>query len=343
MHRTSPIPKKLFSMSFETKSKAERIFFREAIARAVSEEMIRDDRLVLIGQDVGDFGGSYKEFVGLFDRFGPSRVRDTPVAEASMVGLGVGLAAAGMRAIVSVTYMDFLMLGLDPLVNYAAKARFKTAGQITAPLVVKTTSGARGQGVAHSQCIEAWLMAVPGLRVVSPSNPADAYGLMKSAIRSDGPVLYIDHKRLFPIAGELSDQSDAVPIGAAKTRRHGQHVTITAHSYMVRVALEAAERLAATGISSEVIDLRSLSPLDIDAIVKSVARTGALVTLEEGQLTCGIGAEIAYQVRERIDGVRIARVGAKAAPVSSNPILESACLPDAVRLLESVKDVLNTR
>ena len=186
-------------------------------------------------------------------------------------------------------------------------------------------------------------MAVPGLQVVAPSNPADAYGLMKSAIRSDGPVIYVDHKRLFPIAGELSDQSEAVPIGVAKICRRGQHVTITAHSFMVRVALEAAERLVAAGISSEIIDLRSLSPLDIEAILESVARTGALVTLEEGQLTCGIGAEIAYQVRERLDGVRIVRVGAKSAPVSSNPILESACLPDAHRLVEAVKGVLNVR
>ena len=260
-----------------------------------------------------------------------------------MVGLGVGLAAAGMRAIVSVTYMDFLMLGLDPLVNYAAKARFKTAGQITAPLVIKTTSGAKGQGVAHSQCIEAWLMGVPGLRVVAPSNPGDAYGLMKAAIRCDGPVLYVDHKRLFPVAGELSDQSDAVSIGVAEICRHGQHVTIAAHSFMVRVALEAAERLAAIDISSEVIDLRSLSPLDIETILSSVARTGALVTIEEGQLTCGVGAEIAFRVRERLDRVRIARVGAKAAPVSSNPILESACLPDADRLIEVVNCLLKLR
>lgn len=183
-------------------------------------------------------------------------------------------------------------------------------------------------------------MAVPGLRVVAPSNPADAYGLMKSAMRSDGPVLYVDHKRLFPIAGDLPPEQDAVPIGVATICRPGQLVTIAAHSYMVRVALEAAERLEAKGISSEVIDLRSLSPLDVETIVSSVARTGALVTIEEGQLACGVGAEIAFRVRESIDNVRIARVGAKAAPVSSNPILESACLPDADRLVRSVTDIL---
>src|SRR5579872_2363303 len=174
-----------------------KLFFREAIARALREEMAADPRVIVLGQDVGRFGGAYKEFAGLYEQFGASRVRDTPVAEAAMIGLGVGAAAAGLRPLVSITYMDFLMLGLDPLINYAAKARFKTGGRITAPVVVKTTAGAKGQGVAHSQCIEAWLMGVPGLTVVAPSTPADAYGLMKAALRHDGPVLYVDHKRLF--------------------------------------------------------------------------------------------------------------------------------------------------
>ena len=318
-----------------------KLFFREAIARALREEMTRDPRVILLGQDVGAFGGSYKEFVGLQALFGPGRVRDTPVAEAAMVGLGVGAAAAGLRPLVSITYMDFLMLGLDPLVNYAAKARFKTGGQITIPLVVKTTAGAKGQGVAHSQCIEAWLMAVPGLKVVAPSTPADAYGLLKSALREDGPVLFVDHKRLFPIAGEVPADEAPVPLGKALVRRKGEHLTLTAHGYMVRVALEAAERLAAEGVSCEVIDLRSLAPLDIAAIAGSAARTGALVTLEEGQLTCGVGAEIAFQVREQAGAVRTARVGALPAPVSSNPVLEAACLPDAGRVIAAVRRLLN--
>ncbi|MFI4933639.1 MAG: alpha-ketoacid dehydrogenase subunit beta [Caulobacterales bacterium] len=328
-------------MSSEAAPATIKLFFREAIARALGEEMRRDPRIILLGQDVGPFGGSYKEFVGLFDEFGPSRVRDTPVAEAAMVGVGVGAAAAGMRALVSITYMDFLMLALDPLVNYAAKARFKTGGQITAPVVVKTTAGAKGQGVAHSQCIEAWLMAVPGLKVVAPSTPADAYGLMKSALREEGPVLYVDHKRLFPNAGEVPLAETVTPIGQAAVRRTGEHVTIAAHAYMTRVALDAAERLAGTGVACEVIDLRSLAPLDIDTIASSAARTGALVTLEEGQLTCGVGAEIAFQVRERCGSVKVARVGALPAPVSSNPVLEAACIPDAARLIGAVHRLLN--
>ena len=302
--------------------------------------MASDPRVILLGQDVGRFGGSYKEFVGLLDRFGPERVRDTPVAEAAMVGLGAGAAGAGFKPVVSITYMDFLMLGLDPLVNYAAKARFKSGGQITAPLVVKTTAGAKGQGVAHSQCIEAWLMGVPGVKIVAPSTPADAYGLMKAALRETGPVVYIDHKRLFPIAGEVPLAETIVPIGQAELRRSGEHVTIVTYAYMTRVALEAAARLAAEGISCEVLDLRSLAPLDIAAVVASASRTGALVTLEEGQLTCGVGAEIAFQCQARAGPIAVARVGALPMPVSSNPVLEAACLPDAERVIAAVRQVL---
>lgn len=327
-------------MSADAPGARVKLFFREAIIRALAEEMARDPSIVVLGQDVGDFGGSYKEFVGLKARFGAARVRDTPVAEAAMVGLGVGAAAAGLRPLVSITYMDFLMLGLDPLVNYAAKARFKTGGQLRVPLVVKTTAGAKGQGVAHSQCLEAWMMAVPGLSVVAPSTVADAYGLLKSALRAEGPVLFVDHKRLFPMAGEVPLDEAPVPFGLAAVRRAGRDVTLASHGYMVRVALEAAERLAGEGIACEVVDLRSLAPLDIDTLAASAARTGALVTLEEGQLTCGVGAELAFRVRERVAALKIARVGALPAPVSSNPVLEAACLPDADRVCAAVRHLL---
>lgn len=318
----------------------ERVFFREAITRALAEEMERDERLLLLGQDVGAFGGSYREFSGLYERFGSARVRDTPVAEAAMVGLGVGAAAMGHRTLVSITYMDFLMLGLDPLVNYAAKARFKTGGQIRVPLTVKTTAGAKGQGVAHSQCIEAWLMGVPGLTVVAPSTPADAYGLLKSALRAEGPVVFIDHKRLFPKSGEVPVDEHLAPIGKANVLRPGRDVTITAHGYMTHVALEAAAMLEAEGISAEVIDLRSLAPLDVETVAASVAKTGGLVTIEEGQLACGVGAEVAFRLTERLGPVRAARVGPLPAPVSSNPVLEAACLPDADRLVAAVRKLL---
>jgi pyruvate/2-oxoglutarate/acetoin dehydrogenase E1 component len=317
-----------------------KMFFREAIAKAVREEMAQNDLIMVMGQDVGSFGGSYREFDGLFGEFGARRVRDLPVAENASIGIGAGVAAAGYRPLVTITYMDFLMLGFDPLINYAAKLRYKTAGRLTAPLVVKTTAGAQGQGVAHSQCIEAWLMSVPGLTVVAPSTPADAYGLMKTALRADGPVVYIDHKRLFPTPGEVPVLESLVAFGQAVVRRAGVDVTITAHSFMVRVALEAAETLESEGISCEVIDLRSLAPLDMLTITQSVARTGALVTLEEGQLTSGVGAEVAVRMFEMIGPQRWARVGTLPAPVSSNPVLEAACVPDAQRVTKAVQKLL---
>jgi acetoin:2,6-dichlorophenolindophenol oxidoreductase subunit beta len=330
-------------MSGEIHQATERLFFREAIMRAVREEMVRNDRILVLGQDVGAFGGSYREFDGLFEQFGASRVRDMPVAEAAMVGVGVGAAAAGYRPLVSITYMDFMMLGFDPLINYGAKLRYKTGGQLTAPVVVKTTAGAKGQGVAHSQCIEAWLMSVPGLKVVAPATAADAYGMMKAALREDGPVVYVDHKRLFPIAGEVPVAETIVPFGLAKIRRAGTDLTITTHSFMNRVAIEAADLLQADGISAEIVDLRSLAPLDIDTIVSSVRRTGALMTLEEGQVTCGVGVEVIARVQEALGPISAVRVGALPAPVSSNPVLESACLPDASRVELAAKNLLRQR
>ncbi len=324
----------------DDKAMTTRMFFREAVARAVREEMKRDDKVFVLGQDVGSFGGSYREFDGLFKEFGPERVRDTPVAEAASVGIAAGAAAAGFRPLVVITYMDFLMIGFDALINYAAKLRYKTAGGLTAPMVVKTTAGAQGQGVAHSQCIEAWLMSVPGLTVVAPSTPADAYGLMKTALRSDGPVVFVDHKKLFPAPGDVPIADVATPFGEAAVRREGTDVTITCHSYMVRIALDAAANLEKEGISCEVIDLRSLAPLDINTIAASVERTGRLLTLEEGQTTCGVGVEITSQVFEKIGYRPSARVGALRAPVSSNPVLEAACVPNAVRVEEAVRQLL---
>jgi acetoin:2,6-dichlorophenolindophenol oxidoreductase subunit beta len=320
---------------------SKKMFFREAVAKAVREEMTRNHRIVVMGQDVGSFGGSYREFDGLFIEFGPARVRDMPVAENASIGVGVGAAAAGIRTLISITYMDFLMLGFDPLINYAAKLRYKTGGKLTAPVVVKTTAGAHGQGVAHSQCIESWLMSVPGLKVVAPSTPADAYGLMKTALRADGPVVYIDHKRLFPIPGEVPLLETTIPFGQAIVRRPGNHVTLTSHGFMIRVALEAAERLGSEGISCEVIDLRSLAPLDMDTVARSVAKTGALVTLEEGQPTCGVGVEVAGRLFETMSPMPWARIGALPAPVSSNPVLERTCIPDPVRVIETVRKLLS--
>lgn len=320
----------------------ERLFFREAIARAIREEMRRDARVIVLGQDVGAFGGSYREFDGLFNEFGAIRVRDTPVAEAATVGIAAGAAAAGLRPLVSITYMDFLLLGLDPLVNYAAKLKFKTAGALTAPMVVKTTAGARGQGVAHSQCFEAWLMGVPGLKVVAPSNPADAYQLMRSALRDPGPVVFVDHKRLFPTSGPVPMDEQMAPIGKASIPRAGTDLTVTTHGYMVRIALSAARLLHAEGVDCEVIDLRTLSPLDDETIMASVRRTGRLLTLEEGQPTCGVGAEVAARVQATLGATPTVRLGSRPAPVSSNPALEAACLPDEHTVAAAVRTIMRS-
>jgi len=315
-----------------------RLFYREAIARALHEKMAADERVFVMGQDVGAFGGAYREFDGLFAAFGAARVRDTPVAEAAMIGIGLGAAASGMRPVVSITYMDFIMLGLDPLVNYGAKLRYKTGGILTAPMVIKATAGAKRQGVAHSQCIEAWLMGVPGLKLLAPATPADAYGLLSAALEEPGPVVFIDHKKLFPIPGDVPLAPYRTAIGAARVIRAGGDVSITTHSYMTRVALAAADLLSAQGISCEIIDLRSLMPLDVALITASVARTGALLTLEEGQVTCGVGAEVCAQVQSVLGPLPVHRVGALAAPVSSNPVLEAACIPDAKRVAAETQD-----
>ncbi|MBA3056065.1 MAG: 2-oxoglutarate dehydrogenase [Sphingomonadales bacterium] len=320
-------------------SEQTRMFFREAVSRAVREEMTDNPRVFVLGQDVGSFGGSYREFDGLYKLFGPERMRDTPVAEAAAMGIAAGAAASGFHPLVVITYMDFMMIGFDALINYAAKLRYKTAGRLTAPMVVKTTAGAQGQGVAHSQCIEAWLMSVPGLKVVAPSSPADAYGLMKTALRSDGPVVYIDHKRLFPTPGNVPVAEAPVPFGQAFIRREGRDVSLVTHSYMVRVALEAAQMVEAEGISCEVVDLCSLAPLDIATLSASVARTGRLLTLEEGQTTCGVGVEVAARIFERIGPKPWSRIGTLPAPVSSNPVLEAACVPNAGRVAEALRSL----
>jgi pyruvate dehydrogenase E1 component beta subunit len=330
-------------LQMSSEASTNRLFFREAIARAVGEEMERDSNVIVLGQDVGHFGGSYKEFAGLYERFGADRLRDTPVSEAGMIGLGVGAAAAGLRPLVSVTYMDFLMLGFDPLINYAAKLRYKTGGQLRAPIIIKTTAGAKGQGVAHSQCIESWLMSVPGLKVVAPSTPNDAYGLLKSAFREEGPVVYVDHKRLFPTPGDVQFCDTPIQIGKAVVTRAGNDVTLVSHSYMMRIALDAVNLLLQDGISCELIDLRTLAPLDVEQLSISVARTGAIATLEEGQITCGVGAEIIARVQEVLGPLKFTRIGTLATPISSNPVLERASLPDAPKVRDAINRLLRSK
>jgi acetoin:2,6-dichlorophenolindophenol oxidoreductase subunit beta len=324
------------------RSAMSRLFFREAIARAIAEEMEANPQLILLGQDIGAHGGSYAETRGLFERFGAARVRDTPVAEAVTVGLAAGAAAAGLRPLAFITYLDFLTLGLDALVNYAAKLRFKSAGQLTAPLVIKATAGAKGQGPTHAQSLEPWLMNVPGLTVLAPSTAGDAYGLLKTALRATGPVVFIDHKRLFPRGGEVPDRPELIPAGSAALRRAGRHLTLIAHSYMSVLTLEAAVVLAAEGIEAEVIDLRSLWPIDWDTLAQSARRTGHVLTVEEGQVVCGIGAELAFGLRERVDDLRIQRLGAHRAPVAASPVLEAYIVPAVEDITAAARRLLDS-
>ena len=256
------------------------------------------------------------------------------------VGFAAGAAAAGLRAMVFITYLDFLMLGLDALVNYAAKLRFKSAGQLTAPMVVKATAGAKGQGPTHAQSIESWLMSVPGLTVLAPSNAGDAYGLLKTALRAPGPVVFIDHKKLFPHGGIVPEQEELIPIGSAAVRRSGRHLTLVAHSYMSVLALEAATALASEGIEAEVIDLRSLWPIDWDTLIESARHTGHLLVVEEAQVACGVGAEIAFGLRERLPALRVARLGARRAPVAASAVLEAYTIPDAQAIVSAVQSLL---
>ncbi|MBS2023943.1 MAG: hypothetical protein JST92_16180, partial [Deltaproteobacteria bacterium] len=320
-----------------------RLFFREALARALAEELDRDPRIILMGQDIGAHGGSYGETRGLFARFGKERVRDTPVAEAATIGLAAGAAAAGLRPMAFITYLDFLMLGLDPLVNYAAKLRFKSAGQLTAPVVVKTTTGAKGQGPTHAQCIEPWLMSVPGLTVVAPSTAGDAYGLLKTALRAEGPVVYVDHKELFPKGGEVPAEETLIPFGQAALRRSGRHVTIVSHSFMSLLTVDAAALLSKEGIEAEVLDLRSLWPIDWAALGESVKRTGHVLFVEEGQPVCGVGAELGFGLRERGVDAKMARLGAVRAPVAASQALESFVIPDAARIAAAARTLLEGR
>jgi len=317
-----------------------RLFFREAIARAIAEEMEREPRVLLLGQDIAEHGGSYQETRGLYERFGAARVRNTPVAEAVTVGLAAGAAAAGLRPMAFITYVDFLMIALDPLVNYAAKLEYKSAGQLHAPMVVKATAGAKGQGPTHAQSLDSWLMNVPGLTVLAPSTAGDAYGLLKTALRSPGPVVYIDHKRLFTLGGEVPETETLIPAGSAAVRREGRHISLVAHSYMSVVTLEAARLLAGEGIEADVIDLRSLWPVDWDTLEASVRNTGHALFIEEGQVICGVGAELAFQLNERVRGLRVARIGARRVPVSASPVLEAHAIPDAQRIAESARQLL---
>jgi acetoin:2,6-dichlorophenolindophenol oxidoreductase subunit beta len=316
----------------------------QAINEALFEEMGRDERVTLAGEDVAQPGGPFGASRGLLEKFGPWRVKDTPISEAAIAGLAVGGALAGIRPVVEIMFLDFMALAMDQIVNQAAKTRYMSGGRLSLPMTIRMLCGAgRNNGPQHSQSLEAWLCHVPGLKVVWPSTPADAKGLLKSAIRDDDPVIVIDSLNLWTSRGQVPDGEHLTPIGKADVKRSGTDVTIVAVGSMVHRALGAAERLATQDIDAEVLDLRTLSPLDRGAILGSVAKTHRLVIAHDAVKPFGFGAEIAAMVAEEaledLDA-RPRRVTPPYAPVPFSPSLENAYYPQVEAIEAAVKSVL---
>ncbi|HUK99345.1 MAG TPA: alpha-ketoacid dehydrogenase subunit beta [Nitrospirota bacterium] len=319
------------------------ISFAEATLEAMAEEMARDERVFLMGEDIARQGGIFGQFKGLPQQFGYDRVKDTPISETAIIGAGVGAALAGMRPVVDMHFVDFITVAMDEVVNQMAKIRYMFGGQCTVPIVLRAPDGIiRSAAAQHSQSLEAWFLHVPGLKVVIPSNPSDAKGLLKSAIRCDDPVLYFEHKSLFPIKGAVPDNDYLVPIGKASVARSGKDVTIISYSLMMHRALEAAEKLTALNIDAEVVDLRTISPLDKETIFTSVAKTKRLVIVHEAVKIGGVGAEIAALVAEEmIDylDAPIKRLGAPFVPIPFSPALERLVKISADDVVRTVREI----
>lgn len=319
--------------------------YREAVAYGIAQEMRRDPRLVMLGEDIAAAGGVFKTTVGLLDEFGPDRVRDTPISEQAILGAAMGAAMTGIPVIAEIMFSDFLAVCWDILANEAAKTRYMTGGQVNIPMVVRTHNGGGSRfGAQHSQSVENWAMMIPGLKVVAPSFPKDVIGLMAASVRDPDPVIFFEHKSLLATKGEIPDGEIVEPLGKASVVREGSDCTIVAVALMTHRALEAAERLAEEGISAEVIDVRSLIPLDAQTILDSVAKTSRMFTVEENPRVCGWGAEITSIVAEEafwdLDGP-IVRITTPHIPLPAAESLEDLALPSADRIYETVKKVLD--
>ena len=318
------------------------ISYNEAIREAICEEMRKDPTVFLMGEDVGTFGGVWGVSAGMLEEFGEERIRDTPISENGFIGAGLGAAMVGMRPIVEIMFADFLMCAGDQIVNQIAKARFMSGGKAQVPLTIRVMTGAPGSSAAqHSQSAESWFMNVPGLKIAVPSTPADAKGLLKSAIRGEDPVMFFEHKMLYGDKGPVPEEDDfVIPFGEAHIARKGSDVTIIAIGEMVKKSLQAADQLAQEGISCEVIDPRTLVPLDKDTIIQSVAKTSRAVIAYEAHKRAGPGAEIAAILAEEaieyLDGP-IYRIGAKNVPIPYSPILENDVLPNVEDIVSAVK------
>lgn len=323
-----------------------RVRYAQAIADALREEMQRDDRVFIMGEDVGRHGGAFRATAGLYQLFGPERVRDTPISESAIVGAGLGAALTGMRPVVELQFSDFVTEAMDQIVNQLAKARYMSAGQVTAPLVIRLPGGrSHSEASQHSQSLESWFLSVPGLVIAMPSTPEDAKGLLKSALRGNDPVLFFEHKLLYRTQGEVPDGDYEIPFGRAVIRRSGMDLTVISASWMSTQAVEAAEVLAEAGVDVEVIDLRTLVPLDIRTILDSVERTGRVIVAHEAPLNGGWGGEVASRISEaafRSLKCPPKRIGARFAPVPMAPVMESYVLPSADWIVNAANDLLAT-
>ncbi len=320
------------------------IEYREAIREAVIEEMDSDEKVFLIGEDIGVYGGAFRAYKGLIDKYGPERVINTPISEAAIIGAGIGAALTGYRPIAEIMFIDFTTLTMDQIVNQAAKIRYMTGDSLNVPLVIRTQGGA-GRGVAaqHSQSLEAWFYHVPGLKVVMPATSYDVKGLLKTAIRDDNPVMFIEHKMIYLNKGPVPEEEYTIPFGKADIKREGEDVTIFAYSNMVFKSLEAAGELQKDGISCEIIDPRTLVPLDIEAIISSVKKTGRLVVVSEacrrGSVASDISAMVTEEAFDFLDAP-IKIVAGLNTPIPYNSTLEQASIPHAADIVKAVKEIV---
>ncbi|MEE9274375.1 MAG: alpha-ketoacid dehydrogenase subunit beta [bacterium] len=322
------------------------ITYREAVIEALDEEMARDESVFLLGEDIAEFGGSYKTTVGLLDKYGRERVRNTPIAEQGIVGAAVGAALMGLRPVAELMYIDFSGVAMDQIVNQAAKIRYMFGGKARTALVIRTQGGAgRSSAAQHAQSLEAWFVHVPGLKVVMPSTARDAKGLLKSAIRDDDPVIFIEHKLLYLEKGPVPEEDYTIPLGTAEVKREGRDLTIVATSSMVGKSLAAAETLEREGISCEVVDPRTLFPLDTETILASVRKTGRLLITHEAVRRCGWGSEVAaLAAKEAFDylDAPIERVCGRETPVPFSPKLENYVIPDKEDVAAAARGMLTT-
>ncbi len=317
--------------------------YREALRQALREEMHRDERVFLMGEDVAAYGGTYAVTKGLMEEFGEKRLRDTPIAESVIVGSAIGAAMAGLRPVAELMTVNFSLLALDQIVNHAAKLHYMFGGQINVPLVIRTAAGWGQLAATHSQTFENYFAYVPGLLVVAPSTPRDAKGLLKAAIRNPNPVVFLEHSLLYSLKGEVSEDDQMEEIGKSQLLRRGEDVTIVSYSRMAVASMLAAEKLSKEGIEAEVVDLRTLRPLDMDPVLESVRKTNHVIVAEEGWRSCGMGAEIAARIYEGafdyLDAP-VTRVAAPEVPIPYNRKLERKAIPDEESVIQAARQLL---